>query len=327
MSTIATVPVRHRSIAAAMLAFAALSVHAQGYPARPVRMVVGFPPGGGTDAVARVLAQKLSGELGQSVIVENRPGADSAIANERVARSNPDGHTLLMLTASSTIHPFLRTTVPYSVEKDLDPVSLVVIGPYVLVVNPALQATSVQELISLARAQPGKLKSGFTGVGSTTHLSDALFHLLAKIEVSHVPYKGGAEAAVATASGQVEMNFASITSVLPLIESGRVRPIAVTSLKRSTLLPQVPTAAESGLPDYEYSTWYGLVAPAGTPSPIVSRLNELTGRALGLTDVKASVDRLGFYPQASTAAEFRAFIAKELAKHGKLTKAIGLKPE
>lgn len=300
---------------------------AQTYPVRPIRMLVGFAPGGGTDAIARVVAQKMADELRQPVVVENRPGADSAIANERVAKSMADGYTLLMLTSSSTIHPSLRKEIPYKVEHDLAPVSLVVVGPYVLVVNPSLAARNVKELIALAQSQPGKLNSGFTGVGSTTHLAGELFNLMAKVNIVRVPYKGGAEGAVATAADQVQMTYASITAVLPLIDSGRLRALAVTSAKRAALMPQVPTIAESGLSDYDRSTWYGVVVPTGVPREIISRLNKIIGETSNTAEVKSMFDKLGFYAQPGTPEQFSALIKRELTENAKLVKAIGLKPE
>jgi tripartite-type tricarboxylate transporter receptor subunit TctC len=301
---------------------------AQNYPVKPIRMVVGYGAGGGADVTARMVAQKLSEHLGQPVVVENRLGATGSIAAERVATSPADGYTLLMLVSGDTVLPALRAKLPYDLERDFAPVSLVSIGTYLLVVHPSVPARAVQELIALARAQPGKLNYGSSGVGGATHLPGELFNLMAKVNIVHVPYKGGsAESVIAAASGQVDMTFASITSALPLLGVGKLRPLAVTSTKRASLMPSIPTLDESGLPGYDYSGWYGVIAPAGVPSDIIAWLNAVIVKAVNTPEMKESFNKQGREPQTNEPEQFAALIRSELAQNAKLAKLAGLKAE
>lgn len=299
----------------------------QAYPVKPVRILVGYPAGGAADLSARTVAPKLSEHLGQPVIVENRPGASGAIAAERVATSPADGYTLLMMPDAATIQAALHAKVPYDLVRDLTPVTLVAIGPYVLVVHPSTPARNAKELIALARKWAGKLNYGSAGIGSTAHLAGALFNLLANVNVVHVPFKGGAESVVGAASGQVEMTIASVTPTQPLVASGRLRPIAVTSAKRSALMPTTPTLDESGLHGYDFVGWYGLLAPAGVSKDIISRLSTTLAKAANIPEIIEAFNRQGRELQTTTPEQFAALIRREIARNEELVKLTGLKAE
>ena len=317
------------AVAVVMLANVAMGADAkaQSYPAKPIRLVVGFAAGGAADVPARLLAQKLSEVFAQQVIVENRTGASGAIATERVATSPPDGYTLLMGTAAETIQPVIRANLSYDLERDLAPVSLVVVGPYVLAAHPSVPAISIKELIALARSQSGKLSLGSAGIGSTTHLAGALFGLMANAKLVHIPYKGGAESAVGTAAGQVDMNFAGISGVLPMLGAGKIRALGVSTLKRASLLPTVPTINEAGLPGYDRSGWYGILVPAQVSRDVIQRLNAAIAKVINTPDMGAALSKQGIEPQSSTPEQFAALIKSELSQNGKLVKSIGLKEE
>ena len=315
---------------AGVVACASLSVFdslAQNYPIKPIRILVGFVPGGAVDFTARLVGQKLSESLGQPVIVENRPGSATAIATERAATSPPDGYTLLLIPISTAVQSALRTNLPYDLKRDLAPVSLVSIGPFVLAVHPSLPARTVKEFIALARSQPGKLDYGSPGVGGANHLASELFKLATKVNMVHVAYKGSAEAVVAAATGEAPVTFSSVAGALPLLTAGRLRPLAVTSAKRVSSLPSVPTLDESGLPGFDYSAWYGVSVPAAVPKDIVTRLNAALGKIVGMPDVKASFNKQGFEPHSSTPEEFGAMIQREIEQTVKLIKMTGLKVE
>jgi tripartite-type tricarboxylate transporter receptor subunit TctC len=299
---------------------------AQAYPVKPVRIVVGFTPGGVADAVARLLARKLADPLGQQVIVENRGGASGAIANEMVAKSPPDGYTLLIVGGSAAALPALRAKLPYDLERDLAAIALVANAPFVLVVHPSVPARNAKELVALARAQPGKVSYGTVGTGSPPHLMAELFKLMGKLDIVHVPYKGGAENAVANASGQVEMSFLSVPSLRPLLANQRVRPLAVSSAKRVSFLPELPALSET-LPGYEFANWNGVVAPTGTAKDIVSRLNAMIVKIVEAPDVKESFSVQGLEPLTGTPEQSTAFIRSEVAKNARLIKMIGIKAE
>ncbi len=300
---------------------------AQSYPVKPIRMLVGYPAGGGTDLTARIVARNLSENLAQSVVVENRPGASGSIANERVATSPPDGYTLLMVSPSSLPQPTLRAKLTYDFQRDLAPVALVVVGPYVLVVHSSVPARNVKELIALARAQPGKLNYGSSGLGSAGHLAGELFNMMASVKLVHVPYKGGSESVIAAVAGEVDMGFPSIASVLPLLKTGKLRALAVLGAKRASFMPSIPTLDESGLPGYDRSTWYGMLAPAGVPKQIISRLNALVNETVNTPEMKASLIKEGLEPQAYTPEQFAAFIQKEIAQNAKLAEMAKAKAE
>lgn len=314
--------------AAACVCVATEESEAQIYPSKVIRVVVGFPAGGGADITTRLLTHRLSANLGQPAVVENRPGAATAIAVELVAKAPADGHTLLMMSSSTTIQSVVRSDLPYNLERDLVPVSLVASGAFVLVVHPSVPARSVKELVVLARSQPGKLTYGSDGVASAFHLAAELFFSMAKISgVVHVPYKGGAATATANASGQTDMSFIGIAGALPFLRADKLRALAVTTAKRAPLIPSLPTLDESGFQGYDRSTWYGIIAPARVPKDIVARLNSEIGRILDLPEMKEALGRQGLDPQPNTPEQFAAFIRGELAQNGRLVKLIGLKPE
>jgi len=288
--------------------------------------MIGFPPGGGADVVARIVAQKMTESLGQQVLVENRPGAGGTIATSALAKSSPDGYTLQIISAAEPSQGALRK-LSYDLAQDFTPVTLVALGGFVLVVHTSVPANDVKSLIALTRSQPGKLTYGSSGVGGTPHLAGELFALMAKVRILHVPYKGGADAMVANASGEVDMSFNSIPSVMPLLGSRRVRALGVTGARRSVSLPSVPTVAEAGLPGYDISGWFGMLAPAGASKEIIGQLNAAVTRAVRLPEMNEAFSRQGLEAQGTTPEQFGEFIRKELAKSAMLIKTIGLKPE
>jgi tripartite-type tricarboxylate transporter receptor subunit TctC len=300
---------------------------AQAYPNKPIRIIAGFGPGGSTDVIARLVAQKLSESLGQQVIVENRPGASTAIAAERVATSPPDGYTLLLAAASTTIQSALRKNLPYDLERGFAHVSLVAIGPFVLVVHPSLPVRGVKELIALARSQPGKLNYGSPGTGSVNHLTGELFKLGAKVDIVHVPYKGSAESSVANAAGEIALSFPSIPAALPLLEARRLRALAVTSIKRVSVLPSVPTLDETALPGFNYAGALGLCVPAAVPKEIVTRLNAAIVKVVNTAEMRESIAKQGFEAQASTPEQYTALIHSDLVKLSKLIEITGMKAD
>ena len=277
---------------------------AQSYPSKPIRMVVGFSPGAAPDIIARIMAPLFAEDLGQPLIVENRGGVGGSIATGLVAKSPPDGYTLLMMAAADTLQPAVRPDLPYNLERDIAPISLVVTGCAVLTVHPSLPARSVKELIALIRAHPGKLNYASSGIGGSSHLMGELINMMAK--------------AAATAAGQVEISFPSIASVGPFLSGGKLRALAVTSSKRNSLLPDLPTINEAGLPGYDRSTWFGVAAPAGVPKEIVARLHAEIGKIVANPKVKALFLKSGLEPSLSTPEEFAAFIHEQLATNAKV---------
>ena len=310
--------------AAVSVIFSTGSFGAQVYPNRPIRVVVGFPPGGAVDFIARLVAQNFSEKFGQSVVVENRPGAGSSIGTERVARSAPDGHTLLLMAISGVVQAVLRDDLPYNLQRDLAPISLIAIGQFVLAVHPAVAARNVTELVALARAQPGKMSYSASGKGDSSHLAAELFALRAEIKLLHVPYRGSAEAVVATAAAQVPISFTSLAGAVALIDAGKLRPLAVSSSRRASLLPSIPTLDESGLTGYDYSTWYGMLAPAGTNKSILEMLSVAVGQAVRIATIKEALLRQGFDPHTNTPEQFSAFIQKEIEQNRQLIKTAGV---
>ena len=299
---------------------------AEPYPVRPIRMVVGFAPGGGTDLTARPVAQKLSELLGQQVIVENRPGAAGNIATEQVVKAPPDGYTLLMGTiAALAINPSLYGDLRFDPETDLAPVIQVVDATNVLALHPSVPAGSVKELIALAREK--SLSAGSSGIGATGHLSIELFNLMAGVKLVHVPYKGGGPAMSDLVGGQVNLIFATTASAIPHLRSGRIKGIAVTTAKRSALLPDLPTISESGLAGFDANNWYGLVVPAKTPRAIIDQLNAEVTKVLNMPDVKTTLFNQGLDPAPGTPEQFGAYIRSERAKWAKVIKESGAKAE
>ncbi|MCX7136117.1 MAG: tripartite tricarboxylate transporter substrate binding protein [Proteobacteria bacterium] len=310
------------------LALIAATAVAQGtaYPAKPVRIVVPSSPGGGTDILARVLAQKLSESQGQQFVVENRPGAGQVIGIEAVARSAPDGYTLLMAASAIVINEVLYAKPPYDTLRDFVPVTLGASLPNILVVHPALPVKSVRELIALAKARPGQLNYSSAGSGTSPHLSMELFRLMAGITLTHVPYKGTGPATVDLVAGQVQLSMPNVLTALPQIKGGKLRGLGVTSAKRATGLPDIPAIAET-LPGYEAIQWYGLLAPAGTPREIVNKVQAEAARILVLPEVKARLAADGADAVGNRPEEFAAYIRTEIAKWGKVAKAGGIKLE
>jgi tripartite-type tricarboxylate transporter receptor subunit TctC len=307
------------------LVFVGSTVAQSGYPNRPIRLIVPFPAGGSVDVTSRALAQKLSEQLGQQVIVDNRPGAGGNIGMDAVAKSTADGYTLGMGALSThAVNPSLFAKMPYDAVKDFEPVSLVVITPNVLVTNPqALAANDVAGIVSAAKT--GKVNCASGSNGSAGHLGCELFKLATGAPVTHVPYKGGGPAMTDLLGGQVQMMFDNMASALPQIKAGKLKAFAVTTPRRSALAPELPTMAEAGIKDFDVFTWWGVFAPAGTPPEIVKRLSAEIGKALAAADLREKWLASGAEPAASTPEEFRAFIGKELPKYARIVKESGAK--
>ena len=297
----------------------------QTYPSKPVRIVVPFAPGGGTDILTRIMAPRLSEALKQQTIVDNRPGAGSQIGTEIVAKAPPDGYTLLMVDTAFMTNPSLYSRLPYSSEKDFAPVSLAATAPVILIVHASVPVRSLKELVSLARAQPRALNFASGGPGSSTHLGVELLKYVAKIDLQHIPYKGTGPAVADVLGGQVTMMFAGISSVKQHVESGRLRAIAVTGEKRSPAMPSVPTFAESGMKAVDASSYWGALAPARTPQEIVGRLGTAMAQVLKMADVRDKLVELGFDPIGGSGPEFAVLIAKETGKWAKVIKAAGVR--
>ena len=298
------------------------------YPVKPVRLIVPYPPGGGNDTLARIFGQKLTEALGQQIVVENRPGAGTIIGTASVARAAPDGYTLLLSSiATHAFSPFLYAKPGYDPIKDFAPVTLLVIAPTVLVVNPALPVGSLKELIALAKRRPGQLEFASAGTGSSAHMLGETFKSLAKIDIVQVPYKGGAPAIIGTISGEAQMMADPAASVLPHVKSGRLRALAVARASRLPDLPAVPTFAEAGMPEYTASAWYSVHAPARTPADIVARLNKELVRIVNLPDIRDKLKDLGSDGVGNSPEAFGQFVLVEHAKYGKLIKEMGVKPE
>ena len=313
-----------RAVAACAVAAAASTVHAQSYPAKPVRIIVPWTAGGTADTLARILAQHLGASLGQQVLADNRPGASGQIGTDIVAKSAPDGHTLLLATtAPNSTAPSLYKKLPYDPLKDFAPVSLVALTFYVLSVNPAVPAKTIPELVKLAKARPGELNFSSPGNGTPNHLSGEMFKTMAGIQMQHIPYKGSAQAIADVIGGQIPLNFENIAVVLPHIKAGKVRALGVTSAQRNRYLPDVPTIAESGYPGFEAVGWFGLMAPAATPRPVLEKLNAETVRILNSPEVNARILGLGAEVKSTTIAEFDAFNRAQIEKWAKVIKESG----
>jgi tripartite-type tricarboxylate transporter receptor subunit TctC len=312
-------------VAAALWATGAL---AQAYPAKPIRLMVPFPPGGSTDIVARIVAQKLGAQLGQSLVIENRGGAGGTLGTAVVAKAPADGYQLVVGTTSThVVAPSVYQKLEYDPVKDFAPISLMAVTPYLLVVNPSLQAKSLKELVALMKSQPGKLNYASAGVGSTTHLAMEMLKGASQTYALHIPYNGNGPAGTAVIAGQVEVLFGSLPAVLPHAKSGRVRALAVGTPKRSPSLPDIPTVAESGYPGFDASLWLALMAPAGTPAAVIERLNKEVIAAVSARDTAETLDKNGAEPLTSTPAELAAMIKDGVAKYAKVVKEAGVKPE
>jgi tripartite-type tricarboxylate transporter receptor subunit TctC len=317
---------RHQFVMGALAAACALATHlagAQTYPSKAIRFIVPFAPGGGNDILGRVVAQKLNEAFNVPVVVDNRGGAGGTIGTDLTAKAPPDGYTMLINNVSLAVNVTLYPKLPYDTLKDLEPVTLVGRQPNILVVHPTLPAKSVRELLALARAQPQRIAYGSGGIGSSSHLAAELLKLTAKIEITHVPYKGMGPALVDLVSGQTQLIMATMASALPFVRSGRVRALAVTPAKRVPVVPDVPTMIEAGVAGFDYSTWYGLLVPAGTPQPVVTRLHETMVRILAASDVRERFGSQGVEPAATTPQEFKAYLKSEVARWGRVIKASG----
>jgi len=316
-----------RFVLCCAIAVPATGALAQSYPTKPIRIIVAYPPGGGTDIVGRMVAQKLSENFGQTVVIDNRGGAAGGIGSEIAAHSVPDGYTILMgNVAPNAINVSLYTKLGYDPVKDFEPVSLVASTPNILVVQPSLAVKTVPDLIALAKVKPGSLNYPSAGLGSSSHLAGELFDNLAGVKMVHIPYKGGGPALTDLLGGQVQLMFATMPAAMPHVRSGRLRAIAVTSVKRSQAMPELPTIGET-LKGYDASTWYGVLAPARTPRPIITTLHAEIVKILGVAETRERLLAQGFEPVGSTPAEFGAYIKAEIAKWAKVIKAAGIKPE
>lgn len=298
----------------------------QGYPSRPIRLILPYAPGGGSDTTARIIARHLTNALGQQVIVDNRPGGSGLLGHDLGAKATPDGYTLLWCTIGPmAVNVSLYRKLPYDPVRDFEPITLTADSLQALVVHPSVPARSVKEFIALAKAQPGKLNYGSSGNGGALHLAGALFNLMAGVEMVHVPYKGGAPAIVDLAGGHIQVMFATLVTSLPHIRAGRFKALAVTTAKRAPMVPDLPTIAEAGLPGYAASNWYGVVAPAKTPRPIVAQLNREIVKILNIKEVANTFFAQGQVALPVTPQEFREYLKSEIQKWGKVIKNIGLK--
>ena len=300
---------------------------AQDYPSKPIRFILPFPPGGGTDTLARIVGQKLGDNLGQTMVLDNRPGAGANIGADIGAHSVPDGYTLTMGNVAHAINMTLYAKPGYDLALDFAPITLLASTPNILVVHPSVQAKSVQELIALAKASPGKLNYASSGSGSSAHLAAELFKSMAGVNLTHVPYKGGGPAVTSLVGGETVVGFATAPSVLQQIKSNRLRGLAVTTSKRTAAAPEMPTIAESGVPGYDSNTWYGALAPAKTPAPIVTRLHTEFVKIMQSADVLERMSVLGYEAMTNTPQEFAAYIKAEVAKWGKVVKATGIRAD
>jgi len=308
-------------LAAVLLAGEAL---AQAYPAKPIRVIDAYPPGGGTDIVARTVSPKFQESLGQPWIIDNRAGAQGIIGAEIAAKSAPDGYTLLMFTTNFTIHPSIYKNLPYDFNKAFTPVTQTSSVALAMIVHPSVPTRTVKELIALAREKPGRLNYSSSGFGGIIHMAGELFDTMARVKMSHIPYKGGAPAVLAVLGGEVDLTFIAIPVAAPHIRSGKVRAIAVSTAKRSGVMPELPTIAEAGVPGYEVVNAYGVMAPAGTPREIVVKLQQEIARILNLPDVRERLMGLGAEPVGSTPETFSAYLQTETAKWSKVVKATGV---
>jgi tripartite-type tricarboxylate transporter receptor subunit TctC len=301
--------------------------NAQIYPVKPVRFVSPYPPGGANDILARIVGQKLGESLGQQIVIENRGGATGNIGAEYVAKAPPDGYTILMGQASNLTINVSLMKMPYDPVKDLAPVTLVATTPNLLVVHPSLPVRTVKDLVALARSKPGSINYASSGSGSAGHLAGELFNRVANIQMVHIPYKGAAPALTDVVAGQAQLYFTSPISAQPFVKGGRLRMVAVTSLKRSPSMPDIPTVAESGYPDFDVVSWWGVLTPAAVPKEIIGKLHTEIVKVLALPEIKAKFADQGADVALNTPEQFAAYIKTEIAKWGKLIKELGVKSE
>ncbi|MFO0519605.1 MAG: tripartite tricarboxylate transporter substrate binding protein [bacterium] len=315
------------AVAAVALAATVPAVLAQKFPAKPIRMIVGYAPGGGTDIMGRLIAQEVSAALAQPVVVENRPGAAQNVAAEFVARQPADGYTLFMSSAAHGINVSLYAKINYDPVKDFAPIAVFATSPNLLLVHPSFPAKSVKEFISVARKNPGRLNFSSSGVGSSQHLSGEMLKVMIGVDMTHVPYKGSAPSLAGLASGEVDFAFNNIPSAQPLMTPGRVRALGITSAKRSPLLPNLPTMVEGGIPGFVTETWYGLLAPAGTPREVISLLNDVAVKAVQKPDVRDRLAQMGADPIAEPPDFFARYLAAEIARWAKVIRDSKAKAE
>ena len=297
------------------------------YPSRPIRFIVPFPPGGGNDIVGRIVAAKLGEGLGQQVVIDNRGGAGGTIGTDITAKAPPDGYTMLVNNISLAVNHTLFKKLPYDTLKDLAPVSLIGRQPNIVVVHPGVTAKSMRELLELARAKPGQVNYGSGGIGTASHLATEMLKLMTRTDMVHVPYKGLGPALTDLMGGRLHLIISTMASALPQMKAGKLRPLAVTTAQRSSFFPEVPTLDEAGVKGYEFSTWYGLLVPAGTPKSIVDRLNSETRKALASSTVREQFTGQGLEPATSSPQDFATYLRSEVAKWGKVVKASGATPE
>jgi tripartite-type tricarboxylate transporter receptor subunit TctC len=309
-----------------VLCAAAAGAVAQGYPSKPIHIVVGFPPGGGNDIIARLIGAKMQEAWGQSVVIDNKPGANSIIAAEFVAKSAPDGYTLLVnATGGMSVNPVLYRKLPYDSLKDFAPISMVGSFPLVLVVNPSVPAKSVQELVAYLKANPGKLN--YSSGSTAFQVATEMFKQMTGTDIKHIPYKGSAASISAVMAGDVQMTIVDSPPLVPQLKSGRVKALAVTSAKRAAAMADLPTIAESGVPGYEMVLWIGVFAPAGTPHDIAAKLNAEVVRIVNLPDIRQKLDGMGVGPLGNTSEQMAEWIRREIARYGPVVKAAGIKVE
>jgi tripartite-type tricarboxylate transporter receptor subunit TctC len=326
-------PIRAALAGGVILALLPVPVPAQGiaraaladYPKRPVRMIVPLAPGGGSDIVGRIVAQALTGLWGETVVVDNRPGAGSTVGTAIAAKSPPDGYTMLVSSSSIAISPALYKDLPFDIRSDFVAVTLIASQPSVLAVHPSVTAASVSELIALAKSRPGKLTYASAGPGSATHLGTELLKYSAGIELLHVPYKSAGLATTALLSGEAQVLLTNMASVVPHLKSGRIKALGVSSAKRSPLAPELPTIAEAGIPGFEYATWYGMLVPAGTPRPIIERIQGDTTKSIQAPQVRERFSGQGLEVYGNSPAEFQAYLGAELVKWDKLVRAAAVR--
>ena len=316
----------YAAIAALVLELLPGAASAQNYPHKPIRFVVPFGVGGPGDAIGRMLGRQLTDSLGQPVVIDNRSGATTIIGTELVAKSPPDGHTLLLISTTHAVNPSLFPKLPYDPIKDFSPVTMITATPFMLGIHPSVAANSVAEFVALARGKPGSLNYGSSGAGSSIHLTTELLKSAANLQMTHVPYKGSGPAFIDLIGGQIQMLFSSTVSTMPHVKSGKVRGLAITSLKRAPALPEMPTIAES-YAGFESSSWFGLLVPARTPQPVMDRLLKETRSALKSPDVNQALVSQGAEPGGSSPAEFGAYFQAEIGKWAKVIKTTGIKLE
>jgi len=316
-----------RALLGALVIVTAAPAASQQFPSRPVRLVVPYPPGGANDIIARLLAPRMGEQLGQNVVIDNRGGGNTLIGSEIVAKAAPSGYTILIVAAGHAINPSLYPKLPYDTARDFTPIALIGDGAYVLVAHPSAGVASSADLIALAKSKPGQITYASSSIGNLTHLAAELFDSLAGIKMLHVPYKGGGPAMTDLLAGRVAVFFSTVAVARPHLQSGKIKGLGVTTAKRALALPNLPTIAESGLPGYEVSGWYGLVAPSATPKAVIGRLHNVTQVALQQAEIKERLLGVGVEAVYASSAQFGEKINAELAKWDKVVKPLGIVPE